>query len=121
MPSLHKSFVPNEILTADDLNSTCNPTTADHIPYAVADGAVSAGQRTGAYYTQKVAFPAGRFTRPPTVTATSSAGQAAGASNIIVTIGNVSASGFDLTFWAVNGSLGSGWCQANWQAIQMSK
>jgi hypothetical protein len=66
MPSLHKSFVPNEILTADDINATCNPTTADHMPYAMAAGRVGI-VINGSSASATINFPPGRFTAAPLI------------------------------------------------------
>lgn len=67
----HKSFAEGEVLTARDINEGLNPTTADHIPYAVASGVVTIpGSSSAGNSTTPVVLPAGRFTQPPVVIAT---------------------------------------------------
>ena len=74
MASTFKTFVPNEILTADDVNDALNPTTADHIPRAVAANLESIACSAGSTGTQTsvatfdIDYPPGRFSSAPVVT-----------------------------------------------------
>jgi len=64
-----KTFASGAVLTAADLNTYVNPSTAAHIPYAVAAGSVTAAIPAAAAdgTVVTVALPAGRFTVAPTV------------------------------------------------------
>lgn len=69
MGSVHKSFSEGEVLTHTDVNDALNPTTADHVPFAVWAGRVNVQCTAGqAWGQQVVTFPVGRFTKAPTVT-----------------------------------------------------
>ena len=65
MSSQHKTFVDNAVLTAAEINNNLNPTTADHIPYAAAAGALSAGFASQFRSRITVNLPSGRFTVAP--------------------------------------------------------
>ncbi|WP_130864640.1 hypothetical protein [Acidipropionibacterium timonense] len=68
MASTHKTFTRGEVLTSDDVNNALNPTTADHIPYAIATGTVTVTiSASGTSGTGSITFPSGRFTSAPTV------------------------------------------------------
>ena len=104
----YKEFRPGEILRAEDINGVLNPTTASHIPRAVAAGT----ETMGSAQVQTVRFPSGRFTRPPIVTATVASGSGAftwDAPKII----NITATSFQI--FAKNGTN----VPINWIAIQM--
>ena len=62
MPA-HMTFQPGAVLEAAHLNDACNPTTAAHIPYAVATGIVR--QPSAAAASTAVQFPVGRFSKKP--------------------------------------------------------
>lgn len=67
----HKSFAEGEILTAADVNEVLNPTTAGHIPWAVAAGAASLTiPAAGGSASTAIVFPPGRFAVAPVVTLT---------------------------------------------------
>lgn len=83
-----KTFANDEILTAQDVNTHLNPSTADHIPYAMAAGEVTvpvAGDpRQG---NKDVTFPPGRFTVPPVVTTSVNHAYYSHSSNNVSTVG----------------------------------
>ena len=67
MASIHKTFQVGVVLASADVNDGLNPTTADHMPYAVASGTVSWSISSANSADAYVTFPSGRFTKTPTV------------------------------------------------------
>ena len=65
-----KTFASGEVLTAEDVNTHLNPSTADHIPYAQAVGVVEITGNGTTAATASVPMPPGRFTVTPAVTPT---------------------------------------------------
>ena len=111
MASKWKTYASNEILTATDVNDSLNPSTADHIPRAVAAGRATVPGTSGA--TTVVAFPAGRFSATPVVTATLNS--ASGSHNYnAVRVYNTTSAGFSLLT-----NVGSVPADVNWIAVQM--
>lgn len=111
MASRWKTFQPNEILPAADVNDVLNPTTADHIPVAVAAGRRSQAVGTTAF-SVTVPFPAGRFTVAPVVTV-SPEDTYPGAVSVSAT--GISTSGFTLRIERA----ASATTIVNWIAVQM--
>ena len=112
MASRWKTFQPNEILPAADVNDVLNPATANHIPRAVAAGRATVPGTIGA--TTAVTFPAGRFTSAPVVTATLNS--SSGSHNYNAPrVFNVTATGFSLLTSISTTTAG----EINWIAVQM--
>lgn len=114
MPA-RKTFANNAVLPAADLNTYVNPSTAAHVPDAVAAGTAgippgNAGVQSGPF---AVAFPAGRFTQPPIVTATTNN------TRLVACVSGVTQHGFNL--FVGNWSPGAhGSSLAYWTAVQMT-
>ena len=89
------------------------------LSYATAAGEFSAGQKTGASYTHRVTFPAGRFTVAPIVGAQVD-NSAAGTAPLQISIGARTPTYCDLVFWLASGNLNNTWCTATWTATQMT-
>lgn len=65
-----KTFVSGSILTAADVNTHLNPSTAAHVPYAVAAGTMTVAGTGATTASTTAPLPAGRFTLVPIVTPT---------------------------------------------------
>ncbi|MDU7361226.1 MAG: hypothetical protein E7L00_08485 [Propionibacteriaceae bacterium] len=69
-----KTFARGEILTAQDVNDYLNPSTAEHIPSAMAAGRASVtipkGFTQGKSANVTITFPPGRFSQIPALTVT---------------------------------------------------
>ena len=90
------------------------------IPYAMAAGSFSAGQRSGANYTHTINFPAGRFSVAPIVTA-QLANSASGSNMLQVVLGVVTSTTAEIIFLTDTGAaLSNHWCTATWTAVQMT-
>lgn len=113
-----KTFTPNAVLPAADINEVLNPSTADHIPRAVATGITSCTVDGQSSPSVAVTFPTGRFTSAPVVVATPSS--PAGAANQVQAITSaVTASGFSIRLTrSLTGS--STVIPVHWIAIQQS-
>lgn len=110
-----KTFRTTEVLTADDVNRHLNPSTAEHIPYAMAAGVVEVtGPGNAPNAAAPVTFPAGRFTQPPVVTATTRS------SSMIPYISSPDASGFGAGVRHYQGSNFSSTIEVHWVAVQMT-
>lgn len=119
MATTHKTFTPGEVFRAEDVNNSLNPDTADHIPYAVAAGRVAAGAKSGATYTHRVTFPAGRFTVAPIVVALID-NAAAGTNALQMNTTAVTKDYVDFVFWLASGSMSGVYCTCAWTATQMT-
>ena len=91
----------------------------NRLPYAMAAGAVAAGQKSGASYTHRITFPAGRFTTPPNLAVTID-NAASGTAALQVVIQSRTKDYADLVFMLTSGSLSNTWCTATWIAAQMT-
>ncbi len=109
MPA-HMTFQPGAVLEAAHLNDACNPTTAAHIPYAVATGTVRQTQAGAQSITVK--FPVGRFSKKP-VLAFGIDSAAGGVSWNAVRFYGLSTSGFTAFLNSGDGA------EIHWIAIQM--
>ena len=109
MPA-HMTFQPGAVLEAAHLNDACNPTTAAHIPYAVATGIVR--QTQSGSQSINVQFPIGRFSKKPVLTF--GIESASGAVNWnAVRFYSLSTSGFTAFLNSGDGA------EVHWIAIQM--
>ncbi len=115
MTTLHKTFVNNEYVDADQYNNALNPTTADHIPYAVAAGSVDVTFAASNVATANITFPAGRFTVPPIVTCNPTGGFATVARATAIT-----ANGCTLIDWTPAGNNITETHAVHWEARQMT-
>lgn len=116
MASTFKTFRPGEVLTAEDVNNALNPSTADHVPRAVAAD-VTLINATGSPTSQYVALPAGRFTDAPVVTI--SLNGSTGQEHLYhVKTTSPTKNGFTIHLFALAGA-GSATLRAHWHAIQM--
>lgn len=88
-------------------------------PYSTAAGKIAAGQRTGAVYTHRVTFPAGRFTVAPIVTVTID-NAAGGFQPLQAVVQTTTADYADVVFALTSGNLAATWCTATWVAVQMT-
>lgn len=111
-----KTFTSGSTLPASDINTYLNPSTAEHIAAATAAGtapmpAVAAGAGIGSGVV--VNFPAGRFTAPPVVVATSA--------QYRVTVTTQLVTATQAIFYLYNNTTGAaGASTLHWQAVQMS-
>lgn len=118
MASTHKTFQDNEILTASDVNNALNPTTADHIPRAVATGRDLVPAPANDVGTLQVSFPTGRFSSPPTVVA-SIEGTSRYTGSMSANVNNITATSFELVMANNNTSTGFPTVPVRWIAVQM--
>lgn len=118
MATTHKTWATGEILTSDAINQALNPSTADHIPYAVATGTVGVVTTSFTGVAVDVALPAGRFTSAPIVMATVADIQSA-ATGATVIVRTPTATSFNLRLELK--AVAAGTYTVAWTAIQMSK
>lgn len=118
MASTHRTILTGDALTADYLNPLLNPSTADHIPYAMAAGTATATITTGGAIDVVVTYPAGRFSSTPIVTACPAMTHA-GTIGSTVLVHTQSSTGFFIRFQQPSNVAGN--FAIAWIAVQMTK
>jgi len=111
-----KTFASGAVLTAADLNTYVNPSTAAHVPYAVAAGTTVSITLSAATDSSgvTVTFPTGRFTAAPIVQVTPQATTA----GLWATVANVTATGCTVYLHARASATTS--ATVGWTATQMT-
>ncbi|SNS41728.1 hypothetical protein SAMN06309944_0170 [Micrococcales bacterium KH10] len=109
-----KTFANNAVLTANDLNTYVNPSTAAHVPYAFAAGEFDMPSiAAGAVSSGTIGLPSGRFTQPPIVVVT------VGNYRIIAAIGTITTTTASYVLYNPSSAAG-GSAKCRWTAIQMT-
>ena len=119
MSSTHKTFQTGEILSADDVNNTLNPTTADHIAYAIESGLSTIPKGNSNIWSLNVSFSPDRFSKPPVVV-TAISTTAGGTANIACRVTGVTSESMKLYLLTTDGSkIGTKYgVPVTWIAIQ---
>ena len=114
-----KTFNANTTLPASDINDCLNPSTAEHIPRAVAVGtATVASIPASGQGSLTVNFPVGRFSATPNVTITPNGSYATAMRSILGAVSAITATGFTITAYNTSATAFTN-IAFNWQAVQM--